>query len=201
MALVGVSITKRATFRDSTQEWNNVYHYSYTGLNPGATLAEAIIDNIVPIERLVHSLDTSFVHARCWSAGGSIEDNQMIFQKALAVAGTLTNATYLDRERAILIQWPAGLDSRGKPVYLRKWYHTGAVAIAGTTISDAVVKQTTSLGSAHRSAIYALVDELPDLTVNAQGMSLVAESGREITGDGFCHRYLEHHQLGDMWRG
>jgi hypothetical protein len=201
MALVGVSITKRAVFRDSTQEWANVYHYTWTGGDPDTSFAEAIIDNLTPIERNMHSIDTSLVHARVWTAGGSVGANQMVFQKPLALSGVLTNATYLDRERAVLIQWPAGTDSRGKPVYLRKWYHTGAVAIGGTTTPDTVLKQSTGFTNTHRDGIEAIVAEIDNLTANITPMTLCAESGRVVEGGPVCHKYLEHHQLGDQWRG
>lgn len=200
MARVGVSITKRAVFRDSTQEFSNVYHYTYTGLNPGATLAQAIVDNIVPIEKTMHSTAVTFMRARVWSAGGTVSENQMIYQGNLTGTGSLTASTVLDKERAILLQWPAGFDSRGHPVYLRKWYHSDCSAIGGVTISNPMVQNASGFSSSQRASIAALAAELDNLTVNAQSMQLCAESGRVAEGNATCHPYLEHHQLGDQWR-
>lgn len=200
MALVGVSLTKRVVFRDSTQEFSNVYHYTYTGLNPSSSLAASIVSAIEAIEKTMHGSAVSFIRARVWSAGGSVSDNQMIYQGALSGTGSLGSGSGLDKERAILIQWPAGFDSRGHPVMLRKWYHLCALSIAGVTISTGIEDQSTGFTSANRTAIAGLASGLDNLVVNAQAMTLCAESGRQATGDGVCHPYLEHHQLGDQWR-
>jgi hypothetical protein len=30
--------------------------------------------------------------------------------------------------------------------------------------------------------------------------NLISRTGRATTGTATCHRFLEHHQLGDQWR-
>lgn len=200
MALFGVSITKRCTFRDSIQEFSNIYHYTYTGLNPSVSLATDVVNRIVTLEKLIHSTEVTFVRAKVWSAGGTVAQNAMIHQMLLTGAGSGSLFAGLDRERAVLVQWPAGLDSRGHPVRLKKWFHTcGNVGSVG--LSASITQQLTGFTDANRTAIAALVADLHPLVVNAQSMDLVGPTGRAITGPVVAHKYLEHHQLGDQWRG
>jgi hypothetical protein len=199
MALVGVSIKKKTAFRDSVQEFTNVYHYTYTGLNPGESLAEDIIDAIVAIEKDTHSSAVTFVDAKVWSAGGTKEENTMIFQKTLSGSGTGTGQD-IDKERAILIQWRAGKDSRGKPVRLKKWFHTVGPGSSSASLTAGVVNNTVSFSFASRTAIESAFGGLRMLQVNASPMQLCSASGRLAEGDAEAHKFLEHHQLGDQWR-
>jgi hypothetical protein len=199
MALVGVSITKKTAFRDSVQEFSNVYHYTYTGANPGTALANDIVDAIVAIEKNTHSGGVTFVRAKVWSAGGTQAENTMIFQKVLTGNGTGSSAD-IDKERAILIQWRAGNDSRGKPVRLKKWFHTIGPGAAAASITAGVANNTISFTAASRDAIANAFNGLRFLSVNAIPMQLCSATGRLAAEDAVAHKFLEHHQLGDMWR-
>lgn len=196
MPRVGVSITKRCAFRDSLQEWSNVYFYDGIAIANEAT-GIAVMDELVGLEAAVHSTNCTIIRGRFWTAGGSPSANQMIAQKTYATVGALSPIANMDRERAYLISWPAGLDSRGHPVFLRKWYHTGA-AHGGVGITAALLEQTTGFSAANRTAIFNALKF--GETIQAGSAQLVAESGRQRTGPGTAHKYLEHHQLGDMWR-
>lgn len=200
MAQIGVSITKRTAFRDSTQEFSNVYHYGSVEPWPTAGQAEGIIDEIVAEEQKWHSTSVEFVYARCWSSGGTTAENNMITEKALAVVGLAATAAYIDRERAFLVMWPAGLDSRGKKVYLRKWYHTCGI-FPGVMMPDGISGNTTGFSEADRGTIATAVDAITRVG-NLEEWGLVAKSGRERDGGPpIAHRYFEHHQMGDQWRG
>lgn len=203
MAHVGVAIVKRFAFRDATQEFTNVYHYQWTGLDPGAALAESLIDRIVAIERPLHATVVSFVHARCWNAGGTIQENDMIIEKPLNLLGTATVRAGMDRERAFLFRWRAGVDSLGRPVYLRKYYHSVShLGLSGVN-SPGLDENTTGLPQAARDQAEAMVADLDPISFNNGSTvgRLIAESGRGVTGELECHKYLEHHQVGDQWRG
>lgn len=200
MALFGVSITKDTTFRDGRQEFSNVYHYTYTGLNPSVVLAEQIIDRLVTLEKVIHSTAVSFKFARLWSAGGSISQNAMIFQKALTGAGSAAVSSGFDKERAYLFSWPAGLSAIGKPVRARKWYHTCGI-FPGGTVGSTILDNTTSWTQAQRDSMEAFVDPFHPLLVNAQSMDMTTDSARGVSYGAESHKYLEHHQLGDQWRG
>lgn|SRR5215203_1910891 len=200
MALVGVAITKSTPYRGAVQEFTNVYHYKWIGNNPTSGEADSLIDAIVTIEKTFHATSVNFVRAKCWSAGGTKAENNMISQKLLSGAGTATIVANYDRERAILIQWPAGLDSRGHPVTLKKWFHVMGV-FSTVSFSAAMFEQLAELGSNNRTLYNNKGDALGTISfAGVTGARLCGPRGREQTGAATTHKYLEHHQLGDMWR-
>lgn len=200
MAQITISVTKRVPFRDSVQEFSNVYTYGSLALHPGESEAINLIDEVVAFEKTIHSTAVSFILGRCWRSGGTQAENVMIAEKTLSGTGATTPLTALDYERAVLLQWPAGLDSLGRPVKLRKWYHTCG-QIAGVVFSNAQLVQTIGLTTTQRDNIADAVHAITRIGTEVWG--LIADSGRERTGDGepVTHKYLEHHQFGDQWRG
>lgn len=200
MALFGVSIEKTCSFRGVAQVFANVYHYNDAGGSPSDADLTSLCDQIVVDEKAMHSIDVTFVRGRVWSAGGTEAANQMRVDKALTGAGSLASGAQLDRERAVLIRWRAGSDSRGRPVYLRKWYHSCASTVAGVTITNGQLQNTAQLAQATRDAAETQADNVVSYTAGGTVFTLCGPSGRIITGPTECHPYVEHHQLGDMWR-
>jgi hypothetical protein len=197
---ISIAITKRVAFRDATQEFQNVYTYGSLDINPSAGVASDLIDEVTTKEKAFHGTNVSFVYGRCWSSGGTKAENQMITEKPLTGTGGTTPNASMDRERAFLVQWDAGIDTLGRKVRLKKWYHScgafGSVAVSGTVLTG-----ETGLTSGQRSTISGLADALTRIGT-ALVWGLKAESGRERDGGApVAHRYLEHHQLGDQWRG
>lgn len=199
MAIYGVAITKKVTFRLAPQEFSNVYHYSTSGVLGGAD-AESLIDQLKTIETSLHAADVTFVRGRVWTSGGSPASNVMVKEKALSGTGNQINDSSMDRERAVLAQWPAGVNNRGRPVYLRKWYHSCG-AVAGVTWGSSIHANTGPISDPNRATIAAQVDNVEDITAGAHNLTLVAKSGRTRTGPLAIYKWLEHHQLGDQWRG
>lgn len=204
MGRVGVSITKSTSFRGVSQEFANTYYYQ-TPLPVVASAAEALLDNLVTKEKTLHSGAVTFVRGRAWSAGGTNAENQMLVQKQLSGVGSNGSggaATLnMDKERAFLVRFRAGLDSKGRPVYLRKWWHLDAAAISSTSISGPNLANTATLATAIRNGLVTFADDFKSVAGGVQTFELCSENGRTITGDTQAHPYLEHHQLGDMWRG
>lgn len=200
MGLIGVSITKKTAFRDSTQEFSNVYHYTYTGLNPSVTFAEAIIDALVVLEKARSGAIVTYVFGRLWSAGGTPAQNQMIFQKPLSGVGGTANDTAIDKERAILIRWPLGVDSRGRPTYLRKWFHSLSGAPFGVTPSAGVLSNSTKFTTGEQTTISSSADAYRSPVVSGVTLTLCSPSGETATGAAQAHPYYEHHQFGNQWR-
>jgi hypothetical protein len=198
---IGIAIVKSVSFRGAVQEFTNVYHYASTQVNLDNSGGLGLIDELVANEKTFHSSAVSFVRARCWSSGGTPAQNTMIAEKLLTGVGSLAVAAYMDRERAFLILWPAGVDSRGKQVNLKKWYHSvGFIAAASIANTQTKLENTSAFTAAEKTAVQNVVDAVT-LIGNLEGWSLVAESGRVRDGGGpIAHDYLEHHQLGDMWR-
>jgi|SRR5215207_2046676 len=202
MGLIGVSIVKSTSFRGVAQEFSNTYYYDVVG-TPNATVAQEIIDALVTKEKAKHSTTISFVRAKAWTAGGTNQQNNMLVQTNLTGAGSATDLAQMDKERAVLVRFRAGQDSRGRPVYLRKWWHLNVTAIGGSSLTNGQLANTSGLDSTQKAAIVAFGDDIKNLTLITNGFTnatLVSPKGRPITGATTAHPYLEHHQLGDMWR-
>lgn len=202
MAMIGVSIVKSTSFRGVSQEFSNTYYYSFTG-TANETVASELIDLVVALEKPMHSPQINFVRGWAWSAGGSPSTNNMLSQKNLTGAGTGPTSGGTDKERAFLVRFRAGNDSRGRPVYLRKYWHLDVGLIASTSISSGQIAQTAQLATAQRNQLVAWADSLKDLVPTSLGgghATLVSNKGRPIDGATVAHPYYEHHQLGDMWR-
>jgi hypothetical protein len=192
---VGIQIVKKVLFRGVQQEFQNVYHYI---LDTAVTAPDAaLIDAIVAIERDFHSTDVTFVRGSIWSSGGSPGQNQMRFQKDLTGAGNQGPHTSLDRERSVLIRWPAGKDKRGRNVYLRKFFHSCG-SFAGVGFTGSQLQNVSPFSSTDRGTMASSANRLKQ--IHAELWNLCAESGRRPSGDAQAHEYLEHHQLGDQWR-
>jgi hypothetical protein len=201
MARIGVSITKSTLFRGATQEFSNVYYYEVDSL-PSVSQADTIIDNIVAKEKLLHSTQVTFVRGRCWSQVGSPSQNNMISQKNLSGAGSSNTTPSFDKERAYLFRLKAGVDSRGNPVYLRKWYHSCGFFPGGITLGSGQLDNTSGFSSADRATMVNQIGWIGDANGSPLLPRLCSKNGRlpDAGATWSAHQYLEHHQLGDMWR-
>jgi hypothetical protein len=201
MAQIGLSITKRTAFRDSTQEFSNVYFY-IGGTLPDNTDANAMIDLAATREKTFHSTDVTFQIGRLWSQVGDKSQNNMIAQKQLSGTGARPPGTADDKERAFLFRLRAGSDSRGNPVYLRKWFHACGAFVSTTVPSNTILRNNTGWTQAERDAQVAQMNSIGDLSPVGTLFKICAKSGRQPTpgANWEAHKYLEHHQLGDQWR-
>jgi hypothetical protein len=203
VATVGITITKEAAFRDSVQPFSNQYFYDNGVLNhPTLTEAEALLDALVTLEKTFHSTMVTFKYGRLWSQIGVAALNNMLVQKALSGVGSTSQDAAMDRERAFLFRWRAGQDSRGNPVYLRKYYHSMGQFPGSGVISAAIHGNTTGFTDTQRSTMAGNANGIKNITAAGIAWQLCAKSGRDIDSGqaATCHRYLEHHQLGDAWR-
>jgi hypothetical protein len=201
MARIGVSITKSTAFRNSTQEFSNVYYYEMLTL-PSAAAADTLIDNLVTLEKTFHATTVTFVRGRVWSETGSAATNEMITQKNLSGTGARSGVTSLDKERAFLFRVRAGVDSRGNPVYLRKWFHACGEFVSAAGIGGSVLDNSAGFTTAQRSAQVAAMQNIGDANGSAGAPKLVSKVGRNtnVGASWEAHQFLEHHQLGDQWR-
>jgi hypothetical protein len=201
MTRVGISITKSSSFRNATQEWSNVYYYDGLLGVPSQADAAALIDQAANREKVWHSTNCTFVRGRLWTETGNKATNEMIDQHNLSGTGSSTSGVY-DKERAHLFRLRAGVDSRGNPVYLRKWYHVcGNFGSAGAP-SGNVIQNTSGFSQSERDAQVGVMNNIGSIGSGATLGTLCAKSGRQPTAGQTwqAHQFLEHHQLGDMWR-
>lgn len=189
------------SFRGGIQHFSNQYYYEVNIAASNLTALETMLDELVAMEKAMHATDVTFVRGRLWSQVGDQQQNNMLVDKGLSGTGALSTLSTLDRERAFLIRFRAGVDVKGRPVYLRKWFHLQAGVLAGAAISSAALQQTAELSSAQRSALETFGNSFKQFTTGGQTANLVAKNGRQISGDTQAHRFLEHRQLGDEWRG
>jgi len=201
VARIGVSITKTTPFRLSNQEFSNVYYYDVSGL-PDSAQSSTIIDNLTALEKTFHGTNVTFVRGRLWSQGATPADSNMIHQKTLSGTGARAATSALDKERAYLFRIRAGVDSRGTPVYLRKWYHACAEFVSGQAIATDKLDNTGGWTQAQRDAQVAAMQAIGNANGSPLSPVLVAKSGRTIPAGNTwsAHQFLEHHQLGDQWR-
>lgn len=201
MARIGISVTKTCAFRNSTQEFTNVYFYDGLAGTPSEADALALIDDVVAKEKAFHATTVTFVRGRCWLETGDKATSTMLAQKTLTGTGATTADSNVDRERAFLFRLRAGNDSRGNPVYLRKWYHVLG-PMGGVTLSGGILSQTSGFSAANRTALVAAMNTIGVVDGGGHHGVLCAKSGRLPTAGQVweAHAFLEHHQLGDMWR-
>ncbi len=201
MTRVGISITKRVAFRNSTQEFSNVYYYDGLTGRPSVSDAEGLIDTVANREKAFHGSDVTFVKGRIWEQTGDKATTEMITQKNLSGTGALTDNAQMDRERAYLFRLRAGVDSRGNPVYLRKWFHACA-NIGGVAISAGILTNESGFTQAERTTLANAVNSFIAIGSGATAGTICSKNGRPPTPFEIvnAHQFLEHHQLGDMWR-
>jgi hypothetical protein len=201
MTRVGISITKSTPFRNATQEFSNVYYYDGLAGDPSVSGADALIDELVTKEKTLHATNVTFVRGRLWRQTGDKSTTEMISQKNLSGTGSKAPSTNFDKERALLYRLRAGVDSRGNPVYFRKWYHVMCDP-SGTGYSAAELEQTAAFSSGRRGTLVTALPAIGSIGSGGTLGTLCSKNGRLSTAGANweVHAYLEHHQLGDMWR-
>jgi hypothetical protein len=201
MTRIGISITKRVVFRNSTQEFSNVYYYDGLAGDPSTTDAEGLIDTAANREKAFHGSDVTFVKGRLWRQTADKATTEMLAQKNLSGVGALTDNAQMDRERAHLFRLRAGVDSRGNPVYLRKWFHACA-NMGGVAISAGILTNESGFSAAERGNLVSAMNSIGGIGSGTTQGAICAKGGRLPTAGAVweAHAFLEHHQLGDQWR-
>lgn len=130
--LVGITLIKRFLYRgDATEEWSNKYHF--TGPIPANNTAwKALVDALIAQEKTVYMSLSSVIRAYGYS-DDSVSPNAVWSFDYLAagatVAGTNTSpGNAMAGDQAFVVWWKTDrLNSKGRAVYLRKYFHSGVV--------------------------------------------------------------------------
>jgi hypothetical protein len=129
-----VVLVKRFTYRGTAEEWSNKYHFVET---PPSTPTgwKTLVDGLSAIEKQVYTASVHVVRAYCYT-DGSLDSVYTVDYTALGaeIAGTLTTGTgtVMSGDQATWIRWAtAKRNTKGKTVYLRKYYHGGMLASPG----------------------------------------------------------------------
>jgi hypothetical protein len=178
-------------WRGQKQEFSNVYHLATV---PAQTfLDEGVIDEVVRLEKTIHSTAVTFVRGRTWGPTESGDPLVSVTRtiKDVTGAGAAADSTGMYMEAAILVTWPLGrYGSKNRPQYLRKWYHTRSAL--GHNTDGSGLLGTPSL------ALKDFVLSITSVKVGAatDGYEMVTAKGREPISAGVLYKYLEHRQLG-----
>jgi hypothetical protein len=149
-AVVGVTLVKRFTYRgDSTEEFSNQYWFS--GSVPADSTAWlALVDALVTQEKKVYHSGVSVVAAYGYDSDDPAAVAAWVgFPTGTPVAGTMatTGGTKTAGDQAVWVRWKTSrLNSRGKAIYLRKYFH-GALWNTATNPDDVLVAQYTALSA------------------------------------------------------
>lgn len=200
--MIGISITKSTSFRGAAQEFTNTYFYINSGSYPDQAGADSLIDQLKSIEVGFHAGNVTFLRGRLWKQTGDKATSEMISQKNLSGTGSNSAITSFDKERAFLFRIRAGNDSRGNAVYFRKWYHSCGNGPGNVAVASPQLDNTAAIAGANRTTMENAVAPVKNIGGFIGGWEICAKSGRRITAgaEWTSHNFLEHHQLGDMWR-
>jgi hypothetical protein len=129
-----LTIVKTMPYRGSNEEWTNTYHFD--GGDP-ANDAEwkALADAVIAEEKAIYLSDTVIVRALGHNAGSSVHAWAYDYEAASEeVAGTLVKGTREVRsgDTAAWVRWSTTqLTLKGKPIYLRSYFHRGLAPDGG----------------------------------------------------------------------
>jgi hypothetical protein len=127
---IAIRIDKSFSYRTVAERWSNKYHLSGTEpANP--TEWGALVDALVAVEKAIFPSTTTIVYA----AGYYGDTLPAVFTRDYTltpftpVAGTYTytagaGTVQAPGDAAAWVRWPTGqFNSKGRPIYLRKYYH------------------------------------------------------------------------------
>lgn len=125
-ATPSLTITKTFTYRDNDEEWSNTYHFN--GGTPASDAEwKAFADAVIADETDCYSVNTAVTSAAGHAAGTPVAVwTYDYLAHAETTPGTLslTGAVRQAGDAAVWLRWlTANLTSRGKPIFLRSYYH------------------------------------------------------------------------------
>jgi len=165
MPIYGVSVTKSVEWHGQPEEFSNTYHYN-SGLLDNVT-ANALLDQLVPLERGVHGSNVNFKEARVWEAGGSPQENETILIRDISGAGVLPSVAAIYRECCVVVKLYLGRKSTtGRRIYLKKFVRPCALPSNdsdGVTGGRALIQSNTDPFKTYGNSIKNLtVAGIPD---------------------------------------
>lgn len=143
-AVVGLTLVKAFTYRgDANEEYSNQYWLS-GGIPADGTAWKALADALIVQEKTIYPADCRVVRAYGYDRDDDGAPSVWSFDYAAAAAtvpGTLAAPTQPSPgDSAVWIRWKTGrLNSKGKPIYLRKYYHPACAKDASAAGRDQVV--------------------------------------------------------------
>lgn len=122
-----LTIVKSFMYRGAPEEWSNTYFF--TGDLPSSDAHwKTLADNVIAVEKTLYDSNTEAVRAIGHQAGQSVAVWSYDYAaNSVSVPGTLSpgsNCLPQGGDSASWIRWSTDqLTSRGKPIYLRTYFH------------------------------------------------------------------------------
>lgn len=144
-----LTIVKSFTYRGAAEEWSNTYFM--TGDLPSSPASwKTLADAVIADEKACYTSHTEVVRAIGHQAGESVAVWSYDYLAASEeVPGTLTPTTatsFQGGDAAAWIRWSTDrLTSRGKPIYLRSYFHDVYGGSSATTVDSLDATQKTHL--------------------------------------------------------
>lgn len=125
MAQPMITLVKSFNYRGSDEEWSNSYHLTD---HPGSDSDWGIFaDWIAGYEKTVYSSRVNILRALCFNDSSSIVTVTIDFaDRSGIIPGTFpaTTGAGVPGDVAGTVRWATGKrNSKGKPIYLRKYFH------------------------------------------------------------------------------
>lgn len=138
-----ITIVKSFSYRGSPEEYGNTYFFN--GATPASSSSwKALADAVILEEKVCLSSDVEIVRATGHVAGESVAVWSYDYEHGSgAITGTFTPTGGIrgGGDTAVWLRWPtAALTSKGKPIFLRNYYHPSwqTAAAPDTTLAALV---------------------------------------------------------------
>lgn len=132
MAAPGIIVVKTFNYRGAAEEWSNGYHMTLAPSTPAGWRTAA--DGLIAEESSVYSSRVTVVRALCYAdTAGILTYDYDLGAFGGTVSGTLSTSAgdQTPGDTAGWVRWDTGRrSSRGKPIYLRKYFHDVQVDVA-----------------------------------------------------------------------
>jgi hypothetical protein len=170
MAKPMIITVKSFTYRGQAEEFSNAYHFNETPpANPAAW--RTLIDAFVAAEKLIFGPDVTFPRAYGY-ADSAADATVLVDYLALSItnqgAMSATGKVAAPGDAAFTVRWATSKKStKGKNVYLRKYFHNAFIA-------NALVNNDT-LDATQKTAAQTFADKLKNGTIT--GFTLCGADG------------------------
>jgi hypothetical protein len=125
-AMASITIQKTFKYRGQDEVWSNTYHFDNAGPTTQAKW-KALADAIIASEKTCWTSATAATQA--WGHQAGVKTRDWFYDylaNSASVAGTMSSAGGIMQagDTAVWLRWPTSqLTSRGKPIYLRSYFH------------------------------------------------------------------------------